>query len=196
MTKMGHRPAGWLIGLALVLALTATAAKGAASPVQVSFADGRLSLQAERTSLRAVLDAMAEAMGFSIELRGEFGEAVSPSIRDLPIHSAISKLLDAGGHSFILQLAAREPGEGWAQPARLLVIAADRSGSQTRSVGRNAETPTAPSAEGSDEPVDPEGEAIVEAFVILEEMLLEEDVLLREAAAEALADLEEIAAAD
>lgn len=178
MTKMDDRPLTWLIGLALMLTLTATDAMAAPSQIQVSYADGQVSLQAEKTPLRAVLLAVAEAAGLTVKLRGQLDEAVSPSIRDLPIRQAIGRLLDAAGHSFVLQLGAGEP----AQSGRLLVIAANGAGAPVVSL--------VPTAERSDEALDPEGEAIEEAVVMLEEMLLEDDALLREAAAEALAGLE------
>ena len=184
MTSLTACRAGRLLGLALALALATTTARGAAAQLEVDFADDRLTLRAEQAPLRAALVAVAGAAGLEVQLRGELSETVSRSIRDLPLHSALARLLEAGGHSFILKLAP----EGSGKAGRLLVTAAN---------GRSAPVVSlAAAADRSAATADPEGEAFEEAVELLEAMSLEQDARLSEAAAEALAELEDFTAAE
>lgn len=195
MTQTPTTWAHWLICLAVFLTLSAAPARAESDTpkIRVSLHDGRLSVEAEQAPLQAVLEMVARHAGFAIEVRGEIVETVSPSIRALPLHAAIGELLGQGRHSFVLQFAERSPGQGAVKLARLVVIAA----SLDPAAPERADGPAArPPAEGPAAPVELDDAELQEAIEILEEMLQEEDLPLREAAAEALADLDDITAAN
>ena len=199
MAQTPNTRTGWLIRLAVVLSLTAAPAlaESEAPDVRVSLRDGRLTVEAERAPLQTVLETIARHGGFTIEVRGEIAETVSPSIRALPVHAAIGALLEEGRHSFFLQYAERSPGQDAVRLARLVVIAASPDPAVGKRAGEEpSASPPAPGSAAPAAPVELDDAELQEAIEILEEMLQEEDLPLREAAAEALADLDDMTAAN
>lgn len=177
-----------VLGIALCLAATAaTAARAETISLEVS--DGRLSLEAEQVSLRTLLDTLGESAGFTVEVRGRLGGMVSPSIHGQPLAPAIGRLLDGSPHSFFLEFAKQAAGP--AKLSRLVVIAG--APGTPRPPDEAAPREDLPAVE-SDETPALEAAAWQEAMALLEGALQGEDPAVREAAAEAMTDLETLQA--
>ena len=154
----------------------------------VAVAQGRLSLEADRVPLTEILEAVAEEAGFAVELRGAIDELVSRSIVDRPLDLAIGEILGRSRYSFFLEFATADSPDQPRRLSKLVVIS--RSGGA--SGGAPAQRDTAADPAAPEGPEDPEAAAKEEAIDILEKLLREsDDSMLRDAAAEALDDLDQ-----
>lgn len=167
----------------------ATATEAATSQLGIVVQEDRLSLDLVAVPLGDVLAALAEKAEIAVELRGEANEPVTFQVDVQPLHLAISEFLNTLGYSYILEFAA-DPTEGQARRlSKLTVIVPDGpAAAPMQAVEGQGARP------GTEEPVPFEAEdldAADEAIQILEEILREEtDPDIRDAAAEALSDIE------
>lgn len=87
---------------ALTLSLwLAPGAPALAGSLEVTIEQGRLSLAAEGAPLAEVLQAIGEAGGFVVVLRGDLGQPVERTIEDQPLEDALQVL--AQGHTIIIK---------------------------------------------------------------------------------------------
>ncbi len=115
---VSHRQ-GSSIGAGVLLAalcLGSVALAQEAPTIEVRVEDGRLSLRAEAAALADVLDAIGEAAGFAVVIRGDLADPVDRVSEAEPIEDVLQDL--ARGHSMIVK---RAPGSG--ALAEILVIA-------------------------------------------------------------------------
>jgi hypothetical protein len=87
---------------ALMLSLwLAPSAAALAGSLEVTIEQGRLSLAAEGSPLAEVLQAIGEAGGFAVVLRGDLGQPVDRVVEDQPLDAILQQL--AQGHSLIVR---------------------------------------------------------------------------------------------
>lgn len=121
---VAHRQ-GSSICASLVLAALwlGTAAVAQETPaIEVLVEDGRLSLRAEAAPLAEVLDAIGEAGGFAVVIRGELAQPVDRVSDAEPIEDVLQDL--ARGHSMIIK---RAPDSGDLAEIRVIANPAQRA---------------------------------------------------------------------
>lgn len=155
--------------------------------LEISITDKQLRLDAANVPLRDVLAALAKQSGFELELRAPAHEIIFQSVRDLPIHVAIKRILDAGGYSHVLEFGQVAVGNDYPLVAKVTVFS-----SNAIALKGSASSPVV-----MEPSVEPDPLATVDAELRKEvidtlEQALEEDTdpARRQAATEMLTELE------
>ena len=106
----------WMALAAAVLCqpVFALAQTGSAPALDITLADGRLTMDVRDASLSRVLRAIAAKGGFALDIAGQLDSKVSASFEKVPIERALRRIV--GRSSYIIELA---PLTGAGAPRRI-----------------------------------------------------------------------------
>jgi hypothetical protein len=115
----------WVIWTALAAAVLcqpgpALAQSGSEPGLDISLADGRITMNVRDASLSRVLREIAAKAGFALDIAGERDPKVSASFENIPVERALRRIV--GRSSYIIELAPRTGADGPRRIGKLSVF--------------------------------------------------------------------------